>query len=141
MNPMSYGSYSDKKFTTDSLKKFTRELYELSSDNSLEKDKRFATLLKEDGDVHFWMNAEQYASELGGGMMSMLKLNMFFDGNASATTVSFDKGQISMKSKQYYGKEMTAILEKYDAVKSSCRRDQPYPFKRCSSCTFAQLPG
>jgi hypothetical protein len=113
MNSFSMSNYEEKKFSVDSLKKFTKDLLNLSSSNSLTTDNRFSDLIKQDGDVHMWMNAEQYTSGLGGGMLSMMKLNTLFEGNVTTATLSFDNGKISMKSKAYYGKEMTKFLEKY----------------------------
>jgi len=46
--------------------------------------------------------------------MSMMKLNSLFEGNVSASTLNFDAGKITMKSKQYYGKELTDLIKKYE---------------------------
>jgi len=104
----------ETEFTADSLRKFTKDLLSMNSDNSLEKDDRFTSLLKQDGDVHFWVSAEQFTASMGGGMMSMLKMNSLFKGNVSTFTLNFDKGSIAVKSKQYFGDEMAKILDKYD---------------------------
>ncbi|HEX2606278.1 MAG TPA: DUF4836 family protein [Flavisolibacter sp.] len=102
-------------FSSDSLKKAAIDVLTLSSSNSLSSDDRFADLLKQDGDVHLWMNSGQLYSNLGGGMMSMMKVNTLFDGNVSASVLNFDDGKITMKSKQYYNDQMTALLKKYEA--------------------------
>ncbi|HEU4470450.1 MAG TPA: DUF4836 family protein, partial [Flavisolibacter sp.] len=113
MNPYGGGSTQSKSFTADSLRVFAKALLSLSNDNSIGDDDRFSSLLKESGDVHLWVNSEQYSSSLGGGMLSMLKLNALLEGNVSAMTLNFDNGKISLKSTQYYGKEMTKLLDKY----------------------------
>ena len=100
-------------FTVDSLKKFTKDLLSLKSDNSIEKDDRFSSLVKESGDVHFWVNSEQYTSGLGGGMLSMLKIGSLLQGNVSTFTLNFDNGKVSVKSKQYFGPELTKLMDQY----------------------------
>lgn len=118
MNRQSYGD-DYQSFGVDSLRKFTKELLALKSSSSLEKDEHFTTLLKEDGDIHFWMNMEQYYSAMGSAMHDnpvasiMGTMNKFFQGNIATGTINFDEGKISMKSKQYLGKEMAKIMDKY----------------------------
>ena len=113
MNPMMGGNgAANASFPVDSLKQFAKDLTALKSDNSLDKDDRFNDLMKESGDVHFWMNSEQYTSTLGGGMLSMMKINTLFQGNAAAMTLNFDQGKISVKSNQYLGPEMQKIFDK-----------------------------
>jgi hypothetical protein len=43
----------------------------------------------------------------------MMKVNTLFQGNVSATTINFDNGKITMKSKGYYNKELDRLLDKY----------------------------
>jgi hypothetical protein len=102
-------------FTADSLQVFGKQLLTLSGDDNLGNDDRFADLIKEPGDVHMWFNTGQYYGSLGGGMLSMLKLNAFLENNVSATTFNFDNGKMTMKSKQYYSKEMMDLIDKYPA--------------------------
>lgn len=107
-------SGSSGKLSSDSLVKFAKELYSLSGDNSLYSDKRFDAMMKEQGDMHLWMNAEQFYSGAFSGALSMLgNMNKLFEGNVTAGTINFENGKISMKSKSYYNKEMAKIYEKY----------------------------
>ncbi|HUP13868.1 MAG TPA: DUF4836 family protein, partial [Niastella sp.] len=118
---MSSGSdenYEPFAFKTDSLQKFAVELFDLPANNNLANDDRFASLLKETGDIHYWVNAEQYGNSLG-GLLSMVKLSVLFEGNAYGTTVNFDNGKISLKSKAWYNKELTALMKKYGGGKVS----------------------
>ncbi len=108
-----YTDTTDGRFPADSLKKFATEVLALEKKNSLGEDERFASLLKENGDVHLWMNSEKLYGGMVGGVMSMMKLNSFIEGNVSASTLNFDEGKITMKSKQYYGKELTDLIKKY----------------------------
>jgi hypothetical protein len=43
----------------------------------------------------------------------MIKLSVLFEGNAYGTTVNFENGKISLKSKAWYNKELTALMKKY----------------------------
>ena len=101
-------------FATDSLKKFTLDLFALNSSNSNENDEHFQSLMKENGDLQLWMNGNSFIQSMpGNGLASLFALNPVFQGNVATMTVSFDAGKISMKAKQYYGKEMTAVMDKY----------------------------
>ncbi|HEY0355117.1 MAG TPA: DUF4836 family protein [Flavisolibacter sp.] len=103
------GPYS---FPVDSLKKFTKDLLALKESNSLTDDDRFEDLLEEKGDMHFWMNSEAYMSSMG-GVMSMFKFGDLMKGNIGTFTLNFDDGQINVKSKSYYGKELAKLMENY----------------------------
>lgn len=93
-----------------------KNIFDLKEENSLYKEERFAKLLDEDGDIHLWENVEQLMKSTmpGGGMMSMLKLDKFIEGNISAATFNFENGKITGKSKMYTGKELGDILKKSD---------------------------
>lgn len=105
-------------FKTDSLQKFAVELFDLPGKNNLVNDDRFASLLKETGDIHYWVNAELYGNSLG-GLLSMVKLSVLFEGNAYGTTVNFDNGKITLKSKAWYNKQLTELMKKYGGEKVS----------------------
>jgi Domain of unknown function (DUF4836) len=110
------GSYESYKFPVDSLKMFGKTALTLKSGDNLDKDSRFGSLIQDGSDVHIWANASAlYNNSLGGGVLSMMKLNMLLDGNVSANSLNFDNGKIAVKSKQYYGEEMSRILDKYPA--------------------------
>lgn len=118
----SYNDNEDKpkknKFGTDSLKAYIKNLYDLDSDESLANDDRYEDLLKEEGDVHFWMNNEEYYNAMTEGfmsVMSMMKLSSLFENSISATTLNFDNGQIVVKSKQYVSEEMGRLFDKHSS--------------------------
>lgn len=110
------GSGETYKFPEDSLKLFGKNALTLKSDDNLDQDKRFGSMIQDGSDVHVWVNASAfYGSSLSGGVMSMMKLNMLLEGNVSATSLNFENGKIFVKSKQYYGAEMQKILSDYPA--------------------------
>lgn len=107
---------SDSKgtpLTMDSLINFAKGLHDLKSSNSLTSDDKFAALLKETGDVHIWFSSENLTGDVLGGMLSTMKISDLTKGNVSAMTLNFDNGKIDVKSKSYYNKEMSKLLEKY----------------------------
>ena len=90
------------------------KLFSLKSDSSLEKNKIFADLLKEKGDLNFWQNTEEMMkSSPSMGMLGTLKLDAFFKDNISTYTVNFDNGKIEVDQKGYVSKELTDVLKKY----------------------------
>jgi len=100
-------------FPKDSLVAFAKGLYDLKGDNSLGNDDRFASLIKETGDVHMWISAENLTGGLASGMMSMMKFNTLMEGNITTMTMNFDNGKIDVKSKSYYNKELAKLYDKY----------------------------
>jgi hypothetical protein len=113
MSPGGMRTYGeDRGFSADSLRQFTKQLLALKSDNSLQKDERFSDLLKENGDVHFWMNNEQLMSSMGSAM-SMLKMGSLIQGMAQGYTLNFDDGKIVVKGKSHFGKEMAKLLDQF----------------------------
>lgn len=105
-------------FSTDSLQKFAVQLFDLSGKNNLVNDDRFAAVRKEAGDLHYWVNAESYYNSMG-GLLSILKMNVLFEGNAYGAALNFDNGKITLKSKAFYNKDMKALIEKYAGGKVS----------------------
>ena len=99
---------------TDQLIPLSKRIFSLNSDSSLVHDEKFANLVNEDGDLHIWLNMEQFSKgNMAMGMMSMLKMDKFFDGNVSTATVNFDMGKITIKQKTYASKDVQDIMKKY----------------------------
>ncbi|RYY19058.1 MAG: DUF4836 family protein [Chitinophagaceae bacterium] len=113
---MSQGAPTEPySFPADSLQMFGTLLYDLPSDQSMYEDDRFAAVMKESGDMHVWMNNEKTYGSMAEGMLSMLKVNALFDKNATGMSVNFDDGKISVKSKQFFNKDVLKLLDKYPA--------------------------
>ena len=104
-------SFHNYKFSIDSLKELGKLALTLKDKDNLDNDKRFASLIEENSDVHIWTNISGlYGSSLAAGMMSMMKMNTLLEGNVSATSLNFENGRIAVKTKQYYGEEMQKLL-------------------------------
>ena len=106
-----------QSYSSDSLRIFAKQLFQLDGDNSLGRNDKFSDMIKEKGDMHFYMNAGEIYGNMAGGMMSMMKMNVLWEGNIAAATINFDDGKITMKSKQYYGKELSELFDKYESKK------------------------
>jgi len=119
-NPFGRRTYGNPgAFSPDSLRNFTKDLLTLKSDNSIENDDRYSSMMKESGDIHLFFNTGDYASSMGGGMLSMLKMNTLFQGNAATYTLNFDDGKITVKTKAYFGDEMAKVIDKFETKKIS----------------------
>jgi hypothetical protein len=126
-------------FHTDSLQKFAIQLFDLPHKENLLSDDRFASLMKEPGDIHYWVNAEQYYNALGGAL-SLLKLNVLFEGNAYATSLNFDNGKITLKSKGYYNKELRSLIDKYSSSSISADMLNRIPSQNVVAVFAAKYP-
>ena len=103
----------------DTLVKIGKSLFSLKSSNSLAGNEKFGDMVKEEGDIHMWVNTEYLSGGMAAGALSMMKVNTLLQGNVSATTINFDNGKITMKSKGYYNKELSRLFDKYPAKEIS----------------------
>jgi hypothetical protein len=111
MQSMGAGKPVISRFSADSLRMYGRTALDLKGEDNLDSDTRFADLVKDGSDIHFWLNSSGYGGMTG--MASMMKLSLLFEGNVSAVSVNFDNGKITGKSKSYYNPEMTKLIEKH----------------------------
>lgn len=111
-----YGSDDDNgshKLSTDTLLSLAKELYNLKGSDNLTDDKRFTALLKEDGDVHSWLNTSSFYGDALGSALSVTKFGDMLKDNVTAFTVNFENGKVVAKSKSYYNKDLAKIFDKY----------------------------
>lgn len=106
-------------FTTDSLQKFAVELFDLPGKNNLLNDDRFVSLMKENGDLHYWVNAGQYYGSLSSYLSLISGLSVLFEGNAYGTTINFENGKITLKSRAFYNTKLKEMLKQYAEGKVS----------------------
>jgi len=91
-----------------------KNLFSLKKDSSLAKNDKFASLLKETGDIHVYQNTDAIINNSSSmGMLGMLKLDAFIKGNSSTYTINFDNGKIDVSQKLFVSKELTDIVKKY----------------------------
>lgn len=95
-----------------------KAVFALKESNSLAKDEKFTRLMKEKGDVHFWMNTEELSK--GGSSataLAMVNLDKFYKGNITTATMNFDNGKMLVKAKTYASEEMIKLFKKYSGGK------------------------
>ncbi len=109
----SASSETSEKLSLDSLDKFGKGILDINGGDNISSDDRFSSMMGETGDVHVWVNSEEYFNNFVGGALSMMKLNMLYEGAASASTLNFDNGKVTVKVKGYYSKDMAKLMEKY----------------------------
>jgi len=91
-----------------------KALFALDEDASLAKNQKFSRLLKEGGDIHFWINGESLMTGVTGNpMMAMIDMEKFYKGTVTTAALSFDNGKISIDSKTYVSDEILKIYKKY----------------------------
>ncbi len=91
-----------------------KNLFSLKTDSSLAQNDRFASLLKETGDIHVYQNTDAMLKNSPSmGMLGMLKLDAFTKGNASTYTINFDNGKIDVSQKMFVSQQLTDIAKKY----------------------------
>jgi hypothetical protein len=97
-----------------------KAIFALSESNSLAKNDRFSKLMKESGDIHFWVNTEELTRDaLSNPMMAMVDLEKFYKGSVTTATLNFDNGKITVFGKSYLGDDLQKIFKKYSGGKIS----------------------
>ena len=95
-----------------------KAIFALSENNSLAKNEKFTALMKETGDIRFWINAETfYNSSAMPSALTMLNLEKLYKGSLTTGTLNFDNGKITMAIKSFAGDELTNLYKKYGAGK------------------------
>lgn len=93
-------------------------LFALKEGSSLAKDEKFSTLMGKKGDIHFWMNTEQFYGGMEGmAALSMIKLDKLYQGSYTTATATFENGKIDVEYKGYVGKAMKDVVKKYSGGK------------------------
>lgn len=135
------GNYSEPyQFPADSLQKFGVQLFDLEKKNSLMNDDRFASLIKEPGDIHFWSDAGQALSGLSAIFGMVRNLSALVEDNVSATTLNFENGKIAMKTKTYYNKQLKELMDKYPPGEVSADVINRIPSQNVSAVFVMKYP-
>ncbi len=97
-----------------------KAIFALKENNSLGKNEKFGSLMKEPGDVHFWINIEQLSQGISTNkMMALVNVDKFYKGNIMTATANFENGKIKLETKNYLGDELATIYKKYSGGKVS----------------------
>ena len=106
--------------TTTDVSAACKAIFALKEGSSLAKDEKFSKLLKEDGDIHFWINIELLSQGISTNkMMAMVNVDKFYKGNIMTATTNFENGKIKIATKNYMGDDLASIYKKYSGGKVS----------------------
>lgn len=95
-----------------------KNIFSLKKENSLSGNKIFSALMKEKGDLRFYLNGEEVMKNNPvPGAGSMLNSDIFFKNNVTTMAVEFVKGGIEIQTKQYSSKELMDYFKKNTGTK------------------------
>lgn len=125
LNPSSslpgFGNTDDSavtlKATPRDMTPVCTSIHALSEKASLAKDEKMTELMKQKGDMHFFMNSEALnTGSLTNAALSMLNLSKLYKEAFTTGVANFENGQVLIDFKSYAGKEMTDISRKYSGT-------------------------
>lgn len=97
-----------------------KAIFALKDNSSLAKNEKFSKLLKESGDIHFWMNTEELSKGAASNqVMAMVNMDKLYKGSLTTATLNFDNGKITINAKSYVGEDLAKIYKKYSGGKIS----------------------
>ena len=97
-----------------------KSIFELEEKNSLATDEKFSDLLKEEGDLHVWVNTEDFYKDVKlPGMFALLNLEKFYKGSVSTASVNFENGSIKINAHSYSNAELSKVFKKFSGGKAS----------------------
>jgi hypothetical protein len=93
-------------------------VFALEESKSLAKEERFSKLLNEQGDVHMWINTEEFSKgSASSAKLTMINFDKLIKGSATAITMNFDNGKITANTHSYASEELTKLYKKYSSGK------------------------
>lgn len=102
-----------KKYTLDSLKYFAKSTFSLKGKDLLDSDKRFADLITDKADAHFWLNSGNLYGGMLAGPLAMMKLGDVLQDNISMGKANFENGKIVADGKTIYNEKLASLFTKY----------------------------
>ena len=97
--------------TMSDLMQECKNILKLKEDNSLSGSKPFSALMKEEGDIRFYMNGEEAMKGITIPGMNMLNSDVFFKNNIATMSIKFEKGEIEVTHRQYASKELIEFVK------------------------------
>lgn len=90
------------------------KLFELNEKESMKRERRFSRMIRNDGDVHLWVNNYGLMNNLYNQPNISVPFNMdkFYKDNFNAFTIRFQNGQIKGESIYYTNRELTRVIQK-----------------------------
>ncbi len=100
-------------------------LFAQKEDASISSIPEFKDLMGEKADLQFWTNSSSSLAMIP--FIGMTKAADLFKDAYSASTVNFEDGKVTMKSKSYSGKDLKAMLDKYKGPTVNMDMVDKYP--------------
>ncbi|HEX7847605.1 MAG TPA: DUF4836 family protein [Chitinophagaceae bacterium] len=107
-----FGGGGGKRYSEDSLVVIAKDIYKLKGKKSIGSNSKFADMLKEPGDAHFWVNTGAFYGSSLPPMLAATKVASLFDGNFTTATLNFENGKIAVDARQFMNKDLMAIYKK-----------------------------
>ncbi|MEO8403796.1 MAG: DUF4836 family protein [Chitinophagaceae bacterium] len=133
-------STSSRSLDEDSLIKFANEVYTIKGSDAIGSNEKFASMMKESGDMHFYVNGGRFAKNSFGKYLSLTKASVLLDGNFTTATLNFDNGKITIDSKSYVNKDLAAIYKKYAGRKLDDNMLKKIPSNNINAVIAASYP-
>ena len=90
-----------------------KNIFGLKKENSLSGNKIFSALMKEKGDLRFYINGEEVMKNNPvPGIGNMLNSDVFYKNNVTTMAIEFEKGEIEINQNQYTSKELMDYFKK-----------------------------
>ena len=102
-----------QKYPLDSLQYFAKSTFSLKGKDLLDSDERFADLIGDKADAHYWVNAGGLYGGLLTGPMAMMKIGDVLQDNVSTGKANFENGKIVVDSKTFYNEKLASMFKKY----------------------------
>lgn len=102
-----------EKYPLDSLRHFAKNIFGLKGKKLLDTDKRFAGLVSDKADFHYWMNSGYLYGGMLSGPMAMMKIGDVLAGNISSGKANFENGKIVVSGTQYYNRLLADLFKNH----------------------------
>jgi len=91
-----------------------KAIFDLPAKKSMSSNEKFTELVKNAGDIHFWINSEALIKNSGAlKALNMVKLDKFYEGSITTATANFENGKIAVNFKSYSSKLLKDLMKKY----------------------------
>lgn len=95
-----------------------KSIFALAESNSLAKSDKFTSLMKDKGDIQFWLNFEEVSEYMPSNTpIAMLNMDKFTKGNVTTGIINFENGKMEVKMKSYASNELMKIFKNYGGGK------------------------
>lgn len=90
------------------------KLFKLNEKESMKRDRRFGKMIRNEGDIHLWVNNYELMNKFYNLSSISVPFNVdkFYKDNFYTVTIRFENGQIKGESIYYTSRELTRVIQK-----------------------------